>query len=114
MRSDMAPSQDEIQIVTDAMLAESSKWGRLSDDFTGFKQATANLNLEPSAFFVGNPVTSRPASSAYRELQDLVVNLLGEAAAEVDQISDALKRAVDLYETTDGKVAADVSKIYGP
>ena len=109
----MAPSPEEIRIVTDALLAEAGKWAALSDDVATVRQRAAGLDLAPTAFFVGNLVTTGPAKAAYDALQDRVIALLGQAATEFDQLDQALRRAADRYDESDGRAAVDLTAIYG-
>ncbi|MBN1173613.1 MAG: hypothetical protein JXA67_15695 [Micromonosporaceae bacterium] len=107
------PSAEEVRIVKDAIRAESDKWSGLSTDLDAVKRTVDGLDLIPTAFYIGNPVTSLLASKKYNELQDMMINMYAEAVTEFSEISTALTKAIDLYEECDGKSVVDLTRIYG-
>ncbi|MEU7904991.1 hypothetical protein [Actinoplanes sp. NPDC049118] len=109
----MAGNPDETRVVKQALLDEAAKWSALSTDMTAVQHQVGDLALQVTAFFTNNPITAQAAKNAYDGVWHLVEKLAGEAAAEFKQIDEALHRAHDEYEATDGKAAYDLSRIYG-
>lgn len=109
----MPGGSEEVQVVKQALLDEAEKWKQLSADMAGVKRGIDGLNLYVTAFFTNNPGTAQMAKTAYDGVWQLMAKLAGEAAAEFNQINEALHRAHAEYEETDGKAAYDLSRIYG-
>ncbi|MET8151537.1 hypothetical protein ACIBSW_20135 [Actinoplanes sp. NPDC049668] len=109
----MAGSPDETRVVKQALLDEAAKWSALSTDMTAVQRQVDDLALQVTAFCTDNPVTAQAAKNAYDGVWHLVSKLAGEAATEFRQIDEALRRAHEEYEATDGRKAYDLSRVYG-
>jgi hypothetical protein len=106
-------NRQEVQVVTDALRAEATKWRRLAGDMDAVRGNADRLDLSASAFFIGDMVSTAGHSSAYNEFQTYMVNLFTGAVTEFDQLGAALDKAGDLYDTSDGKAVTDLTQIYG-
>jgi hypothetical protein len=104
---------EEVRVVEQALLDEAAKWSKLSDDMAKVQHGIDGLALTMTAFFTNNPLTAQMAKNAYDGVWQLMSKLAGQASTEFDQINQALRRAHDDYQATDGKVAYDLSRIYG-
>jgi hypothetical protein len=109
----MPPSEDELKVTPPALRAEGGKYDGLSQHMGGVKTTVDGLGLPVSAFFVGDPLVSQAMSKSYDDLHAMMGMIVGEAAAEFHELADALRKAADEYERTDGQNSADLSKIYG-
>ena len=109
----MPGRSEEVRVVKQALLDEAAKWSQLSDDMAAVRQDIDGLALNTTAFFTNNPATAQMAKNAYDSVWHLMATLAGEASTEFHQINEALRRAHDQYEATDGKAAYDLSRIYG-
>lgn len=107
------PTNSDFEVITDAFENEARKWEELSDEMSALRDATAGLNLMPSAFFCGNPGTAFALSKGYDEVYELVRQLMVASAAEFDEIARALRIAADRYDGTDQQSAGLLVDIYG-
>lgn len=103
---------ETVTVVTDALRKEATKWRGLSDDLDKVRATTAGLHLEPTAFVIGDYLLVSHAGP-YKVFHDLMTSLFTAGAAEFDQVGDALDRAADRFDSTDGHSAADIKNIYG-
>jgi hypothetical protein len=109
----MAGDPDEVRVVKQALLEEAAKWSNLSAEMAAIQRRIDGLAINVTAFFTNNGVTAQLAKNAYDGVWHLVWKLAGEAAAEFNQINEALHRTHDDYDATDGKAAYDLTRIYG-
>ncbi|WBB69350.1 hypothetical protein [Micromonospora sp. WMMD812] len=101
----------DVEVITDAVRDEGGKWLKLSDRVATIKTQAEQLHLDPSAFFIGDANVAIH-SVAYRDFHAFVVNLLGGAVTEFEQVGGALKRIADAYDRADEVIALDLNKIY--
>lgn len=109
----MAGSAEDIRIVKEALLDEAAKWSQLSSEMARVQHGVDGLELQVTAFFTNNPATAQLAKNAYDGVWHLVAKLAGEAAAEFNQVNEALRRAYDQYEAAEGRTVYDLRSIYG-
>lgn len=109
----MPTNQEDIHVVLSAFDAEAKKWEELAADMGTLKARSADLVLNPLAFFCGNPLTAMQLGAAYHDIYDLVQRLMADAATEFRELAEALRIAKGLYDGTDRTSAADFVKIYG-
>jgi hypothetical protein len=109
----MAGSPGEVRVVKEALLDEAAKWSKLSTDMATVQHALDGLALQVTAFFTNNPATAQMAKNAYDGVWHLMSKLAGQASTEFNQVNEALRRAYDNYDATDGKAAYDLRRIYG-
>jgi hypothetical protein len=103
----------EVQLVLKSLHKEANKWRRLADDMSAVKAGADRLDLNLTAFFFADIVSTTAHSQAYNQFQDWMVSLFTGAAAEFDEIATALDKAADLYERTDHGAAVSLTEIYG-
>ncbi|NJC73217.1 hypothetical protein HC031_26375 [Planosporangium thailandense] len=106
-------SNQEVQVVTDALHAEAAKWRRLAGDMDAVRGNASRLELSNSAFFIGDLVSTVAHSAAYNEFRTYMVHLFSGAVTEFDQLGAALDKAADLYDASDGQAVTDLTQIYG-
>jgi hypothetical protein len=106
-------NKQEVQVVTDALHAEATKWRRLAGDMDAVRGNAARLDLSSSAFFIGDMISTGAHSSAYDAFQVYVVSLFAGGVTEFDQMGAALDKAADLYDASDGQAVTDLTQIYG-
>jgi len=102
---------DELDVVTDALRVESSKWHRLSDSMMSVKLAAERLTLAPTAFYIGQ-ASGDVHSAAYDEFHAFLTRVLGEAATEFDEIGAVLRDLADRYDEADAVIALDLNDVY--
>ncbi|MEH0828821.1 MULTISPECIES: hypothetical protein [unclassified Micromonospora] len=102
---------NELNVITDAVRAEGGKWLKLSDQVAAIKSAAEQLHLDASAFFIGD-ANVLIHSVAYRDFHTFMIDVLGGAVTEFEQIGGALRRIADEYDRADKVVALDLNKIY--
>lgn len=104
---------DSLRIVEGALLDEAGKWSGLSSDMADVRRQMDGLPLMVTAFFANDLGTAQAAKKAYDDVLQRMTQLAAEAAAEFNQVKEALHRVHEQYENVDGKVAHDLSEIYG-
>jgi uncharacterized protein YukE len=109
----MATNSGEVRYTIEALHAEAGKWRRLSTKMDAVVGGLDRLTLQPAAFFFPDLVTTAAHAQAYQEFLDWQRKLLTAAVFEFDELGDALDRAADLVEDTDGRSAIDLHKIFG-
>ncbi|PZG02434.1 hypothetical protein [Micromonospora deserti] len=102
---------DELNVITDAVRDEGGKWLELSDRVAAVKTAAEQLHLDVSAFFIGD-ANALIHSMAYRDFHSFLVDILGGAVTEFEQIGGALRRIADEYDRADKIISLDLNKIY--
>lgn len=101
----------ELNVITDAVRDEGGKWLTLSDRIAAIKTAAEQLDLDASAFFIGDANTLIH-SMAYRDFHAFMVEVLGGAVVEFEQVGEALRRIADEYDRADEIISLDLNKIY--
>jgi hypothetical protein len=101
-----------VEVITEAVRAESRKWSHFAARMEPPRRAAADLFLEPSAFFIGNFNTG-VHSAAYQRYQSFMVDILAGAVHEFDQLAAALGKIADEYDNADKIVELDLNRIYG-
>ena len=102
---------DELNVITDALRAEGSKWLNLSDSVAAVKGAAEHLTLDPSAFYIGDANVA-VHSAAYRDFHTFIVTVLAGATVEFEQMGEALRQVADAYDRADEMVSLDLNVIY--
>src|SRR3954451_3121710 len=75
-------NKQEVQVVTDALHVEATKWRRLAGDMDGVRGNADRLELSASAFFIGDMVSTAAHSSAYNDFRTYMVSLFAGAVTE--------------------------------
>ena len=103
-----------VTIVTEAVRAEATKWGKLHDDLAPLVTAVDNLDLNVTAFWIGEPmeINAKIYSSAYNEFQAWLIKVLKAGVVEWGQIQKTLNRIADEYDRQDKIVEIDLEKFY--
>jgi|RhiMethySRZTD1v2_1073278.scaffolds.fasta_scaffold2145415_1 hypothetical protein len=103
-----------VTIVTEAVRAEATKWGKLHDDLAPLVTAVDNLDLNVTAFWIGEPgeINATIYSSAYNEFQAWLIKVLKAGVVEWGQIQTTLNRIANEYDKQDKIVEIDLEKFY--
>lgn len=102
---------DELNVITDALRDERVKWLGLADDMAAIRDSAQQLNLDATAFFIGDANTLIHWK-AYQDFQNFMVSVLGGASVEFEQIGEALRRIADEYDRADEIISLDLNSIY--
>lgn len=113
MGCDVAGDDKEIRLVRDAFAVEAKKWDELAAEIASVRSLGATLELEPLAFFCGNPLTAKLLGEVYEGIFRLIITLMADAETEFHELGRALLVARDLYDGTDRTSASAFIKIYG-
>ncbi|WP_018218102.1 hypothetical protein [Salinispora vitiensis] len=101
----------ELNVITEAIYNEGGKWFKLADQAANIKRAVEGLELDDSAFFIGD-ANALLHSDAYRKFQSFLAGVLGGAAPEFEQIGEALRRMADEYDRADEVISLKLNQIY--
>lgn len=102
-----------IRYTIEALHAEAGKWRRLSSKMDTVVGGLDRLVLQPEAFFFPDLVSPAAHFRAYTDFLDWQRKLLTAAVLEFQELGEALDRAADLVEVTDGRSALDLHAVYG-
>lgn len=101
----------DISVVIEAVRNEAKKWFRFSDQMEPINAAAEGLDLDMSAFFIGD-VNVGPHDQAYDGFHSYMVNILRGAVTEFDQIGVALNKVADAYDEADAVVSLNLNEIW--
>lgn len=101
----------ELEVITEAVYEEGGKWFKLADRAADIQRQVAGLELDDSAFFIGD-ANVLLHSDAYRNFQSFLMGVLGGAATEFEQIGEALRRMADEYDRADEVISLNLDQIY--
>ncbi|TYC01195.1 hypothetical protein FXF53_11940 [Micromonospora sp. WP24] len=101
----------ELNVITGALRDEGGKWLTLSDRVSAIRTVADQLQLDPSAFFIGD-ANADIHSMAYRDFHAFLVGVLAGAVTEFEQVGGALRRIADEYDHADAVIALDLNEIY--
>lgn len=82
-----------------ALHDDATEWSRAANELSDAARAAARLDL--SAHHLSHLADAAGLTGKYREIQDGLVRLLGEGAANFDSLATALRAAADAYAKTD-------------
>lgn len=97
--------------MTEAIRAEAGKWRDLSDRMSPIQRAVDGLQIEATAFYIGD-VNAGIYADAYFAFQVLLSDVLTQAVTEFDQIGGALDRIAGAYEDAEKQVSLDLDEIF--
>lgn len=93
------PSADQITAALEAMRADARAWGAAADQLTDAAQNARRLSLDAFHFsYFGEQLG---LTAAYRSLQEKLITLLEQGAANFDSLAVALQRSADTYQAED-------------
>jgi hypothetical protein len=108
------------KVITSAVRDEGTKWRGFADTVNKVTPVVTNATLDPTAFFVGDPVTlavsafdASALSDTYEALRSYVEGALKGAATEFEQIDGALQKTAQLYDQAEEITEIDLTQIYG-
>jgi len=104
------PTAQQVSVAVQALRTDAGTWAEASDKLTGARTAGMPLGLQKFHFsFVGDKAG---LTQVYAEIQDKIIRLLGEGAAELDALSAALATAANEYERSDNDAYRRQHHIY--
>ncbi|MCZ7375300.1 hypothetical protein [Micromonospora sp. WMMC250] len=101
----------DLNVITDSLRDEGSKWLTLSDRVAAIKVAAEQLHLDPSAFFIGD-ANVLIHSLAYNDFHNFMVTILSGAVTEFEQVGEALRHIADEYDRADEVISLDLNEIF--
>ncbi|MBQ0992159.1 hypothetical protein PSH03_001351 [Micromonospora sp. PSH03] len=101
----------DIEVLTEALRDEGVRWRRLSDRMADVRQAASQLELAPTAFFIGD-ANMAIHSTSYDSFHSFMLDVISGAVVEFEQIAGALDRVANAYDRADAVVDLDLNAIY--
>lgn len=104
------PSADQITAALHALRADARAWAAAADQLTDAAQNARRLSLDAFHFtYIGDQLG---VTEAYRSLQEKIVVLLGQGAANLDSLAVALQASANTYQAEDEAGVHRLRKIW--
>jgi hypothetical protein len=104
------PSADKIAAALEALRTDARAWAAAADEMSAAEQTARRLSLDAFHFtYIGDQIG---ITEVYRNLQDKLVTLLGQAAANFDSMALALRMSADTYQSEDEAGVHRMRNIY--